>query len=173
MTALRVDIPVIETPRLILRAGRETDLDAQAAFYATDRAQYVGGPLDRVQTWLAIAAGLGHWVIRGYGMWTLQDRATGLPCGRCGFIFREGWDEPELAWQVFAGHEGHGIAHEAVLAARDHGARHFGLDRTVSYIDPANTRSQRLADRLGAVHEGDTMLLGGPVQAWRHPQVAP
>ncbi len=171
MTLHSVDIPVIETARLILRAGRETDLDALAAFYASDRAAYVGGPMDRVQSWLAIAAGLGHWLIRGYGMWTMEDRVTGLPCGRCGFIFREGWPEPELGWQVWDGFEGNGLAHEAVVAARDHGARYFGLDSVVSYIDPANLRSQRLAIRLGAVHDGDTTLLGGPVQAWRHPRV--
>lgn len=173
MTLHSVDIPEIETERLTLRAARESDLDGIAAFYATDRARFVGGPMERADCWRIISGGLGHWLLRGYGIWVVEDRASGQPCGLCGFIFREGWDEPELGWQVWDGAEGRGLAHEAATAARDHGARRFGLHRVISYIDPANIRSQRLAARLGAVPERDGTMLGKPVQVWRHPQVAP
>ncbi len=63
--------------------------------------------------------------------------------GACGFIFREGWDEPELGWNVHDGYEGKGYAFEAAMAARAHGATHFDLDGILSYIDPY--KSSRLS----------------------------
>lgn len=170
MTHLSVNIPEIETGRLILRATRESDLDAVAAMMAGPRSRFIGGPMDRAQSWRAIAAGLGHWLLRGFGFWTIEHRASGQAAGACGFIHREGWEEPELGWHVYDGFEGQGIAYEAAMAARSHGARHFGLDGVISYIAAANSRSQALAHRLGAWRERNGQLLGQPVEVWRHPR---
>lgn len=169
MSILTLDIPEVKCGDLILRAVREDDLGPLAAFYAGARSRFVGGPLDRAECWRLIAGNLGHWALRGYGMWVIADRSDGNPLGLCGFIFREGWDEPELGWQVWDGHEGRSTAYRATLAARAHGAKHFGLDGVVSYIDPGNARSQALARRLGARFERDGSLLGTPCQVWRHP----
>jgi RimJ/RimL family protein N-acetyltransferase len=170
MTTLTLHIPEVKSGDLILRTICEDDLDQLAAFYAGTRSQFVGGPLSRADCWRLIAGNLGHWALRGFGMWVIADRGTGNPLGVCGFIFREGWDEPELGWQVWDGYEGRGIAYRAAHAARTHGAAHFGLDGVISYIDPANTRSQALAERLGARFERDGTLLGTPCQVWRHPK---
>ena len=164
-------VPVLETGRLRLRAPRASDLDAHAAFMASDRARFVGGPQDRFRSWGGLLAQLGHWAMRGYGNWTVADRATDAPLGRCGFAFHDGWEEPELGWAVFAQAEGKGIAREAVLAARAHGAEALGLDGAISYIAPDNARSRRLAERLGAVHERNGTLLGRPCEVWRHPRL--
>lgn len=172
MTTLTLHIPEVQSGDLLLRAVCEDDLDPVAAFYAGARSHFVGGPLARAECWRLIAGNLGHWALRGYGMWVIADRETGDPLGLCGFIFREGWDEPELGWQVWDGHEGLGIAYRAACAARAHGARHFGLDGVISYIDPSNTRSQALAARLGARFEREGKLLGTPCQVWRHPKTA-
>ena len=48
--------PRLQTQRLILRAPNLSDFEAYAAFYATDRARFVGGPLDRGDTWQMLAA---------------------------------------------------------------------------------------------------------------------
>lgn len=172
MTRLCVDIPEIQTERLTLRAVCEADHLAIAAFYSGPRSRFVGGPVTRADAWRMISGNLGHWLLRGYGMWVLEERATEQPCGICGFIFRDGWDEPELGWQVWDGHEGKGLAFEAASAARAYGARHFGLNGVISYIDPANKRSQALAARLGAGVERDGILLDHAVQVWRHPKEA-
>lgn len=171
MVTLSVDIPVIDTERLILREPREADFDAYAAFAATERTRFIGGQLDRFGAWRAFTSGLGSWLLRGYGYWVVEDRATARPAGRVGFGYGEGWAEPELGWHVFDGYEGKGIAHEAALAARGAGARHFGLDGVISYVDPDNDRSRRLAERLGASVESDGILLGHPVLIYRHPKV--
>jgi len=163
------DVPVIETERLTLRAARVEDFGAHAEFIASERSRFVGGPQDRQQAWFGFCTSLGHWVARGYGMWTIADKANGTPLGRAGFINHEGWEEPELGWHLYQAAEGKGLAFEAAQAARAYGARHFGLDGVISYIAPANIRSLALAERLGARFEREGELLGKPCQVWRHP----
>jgi RimJ/RimL family protein N-acetyltransferase len=48
--------------------------------------------------------------------------------------------------------------------------RELGIGRLISLISADNARSQRVAERLGAV-PGDTVSLadGGPHVAWVHP----
>ena len=58
---------------------------------------------------------------------------------------------------------------QAAMAARAAGARLFGLDRVISHIHPANIRSLRLAERMGAVVEREGELLGKPCLTYRHP----
>lgn len=170
MVRLAVEVPVVETERLILREPRMSDLDAVAGFMASDRAAFVGGPKDRQQSWRILLAGLGHWLARGYGYWTVQDRATGAVVGRVGVHFHAvDWPEPELGWHIFDGYEGKGYALEAARAARDAAARHMGLTRLISLIAPENARSRALAARLGAAVEGSVTLLGKPALIYRHP----
>ncbi len=170
MTRLVVDVPVLYTDRLILREPREADFEPSAAFFGSDRSAYVGGPADPFQVWRGFLGSIGHWVLRGYGLWVVEERDTGHVAGRVGFVFHDGWDEPELGWTLFDGFEGRGIAFEATKIARTMGRIKFGLDGVVSYIDPENTRSLALARRLGAVHERDGTLLNTPCQIWRHPK---
>lgn len=169
MTGLTLPIPVIETERLILRGPRESDFEAFAAFGASERSKFVGGPFPRPRSWGGFLASFGHWALRGYGMWMLEDKASGATAGRVGMIYNDGWDEPELGWHIFDGFEGKGLAHEAAKAARDYAARHFGLDGVISYIDPANTRSVALAERLGARFEREGEVVGQPCHVYRHP----
>ena len=171
MTTFSVDIPIIETERLILRDARESDLDDLASFMASERSHFVGGPMDRANCWRLISGSLGHWMLRGYGMWNIHHKADDRVIGTCGFIFREGWDEPELGWNVHDGYEGQSIAFEAAQAARSYGAKHFNLDGVISYLDPANTRSINLAKRLGATYERDGGMPGTPmVYIYRQPK---
>ncbi|WP_370301080.1 GNAT family N-acetyltransferase [Pseudooceanicola sp.] len=166
------DVPVIETERLILRGPEELDFDAFAAFSASERAKWIGGPFPRDRAWGGFLNTFGHWALRGYGMWMLEHRASGATAGRVGMIFNDGWDEPELGWHVFDGFEGQGLAYEAALAARAYAARHQGLDAVISYIVPDNTRLAALAARLGAVIERDGTVMGHACKVWRHPRVA-
>lgn len=170
MTALTLDIPVIETDRLILRGPREADFEVFAAFGASERSRFVGGPVPRIRSWGGFLATFGHWALRGYGMWMLQERASGKTAGRIGMIYNDGWDEPELGWHIYDGFEGQGLAYEGALATRTYAARHQGLDGVISYIDPENTRSIALAKRLGATHERDGELLGHACHIYRHPK---
>lgn len=169
MTTLSVDIPVLETERLILREPRMGDLPAFVAFNASDRAAFVGGPVvSDFAAWDGLRGMLGHWLLRGHGWWTVEDRASGTPAGRVGIGHHIDWPEPELGWHIFDGFEGQGLAHEAALAARAWWTGR-GNPPPISLIDPANTRSRRLAERMGATVEREITLRGNPTLVYRHP----
>ena len=165
--------PTVDTADLILRGYREADFEAFFAFGQSDRARFFGGPHTRWDSWRAFMAGIGHWALRGYGMWMVEHRATGAVVGRVAMIYNDGWDEPELGYHIYDGFEGHGLAHQACVAARAYAARHFGLDGVISYVDGCNIRSIRLVHRLGAHFERESTPLGHRCRIYRHPRVGP
>ncbi len=82
----------IQTDRLLLRQWQPKDFDAYASYYGDDElAQYIGGPCTRNQAWRRMAAELGHWSLRGFGLWALEEKATGKLAGCTGLWFPEGW----------------------------------------------------------------------------------
>ena len=162
-------IPTLETERLILRAPCEADFEADAAFYQTDAARFVGGPKKPHETWRLMAALIGHWAIRGYGFWALEDKATGTYQGRVGLWFPHGWFEREIGWTLMPTATGKGYATEAAFAARAFAYETLGWDTAISQIDPANEASKAVAKRLGASFEqtyDDPEY--GATEVWRH-----
>ncbi|WP_299984954.1 GNAT family N-acetyltransferase [uncultured Ruegeria sp.] len=164
-------IPTVETDRLILRAPHLDDLPAMTAFYSTGRSHMVGGPKDELGSWSSLASRLGHWTLRGYGLWHLTEKSSDDFVGWAGMIYAPGWHEPELGWTLMEQAEGKGLGFEAAQAARAYAARHQGLNGVMSYIAHANERSRALAERLGATYEREAELLGKKAQMWRHPQI--
>ncbi|MDA7964801.1 GNAT family N-acetyltransferase [Ruegeria sp.] len=173
MTAVTPHIPRLETERLILRAPSEVDLDADAEFFASDASKFVGGPLSRDETWRSIALMLGHWTLRGFGVWGVEEKATGVYVGRIGLWFPVGWPEPEIAWVLMNDATGKGYATEAALAARAHAYDVLGWETAISMIDPENHASKAVARRLNARFESlyDHPKFGA-TEIWRHPAPA-
>lgn len=165
-------IPALSTARLRLRPYALADLDAHAAIVADEEVMRyigVGGPVGRDVAWRQLAFHLGHWALRGCGMWAVELRAERRLIGSVGFLDPEGWPGCELAW-MFARHAwGQGYAFEAAGAARAFGRDALGIERPISMIREANTRSIRLAEKLGAVKSGPMDFLGGTALVFRHP----
>jgi RimJ/RimL family protein N-acetyltransferase len=116
--ALYAAIPVFETERFVMRGYRPEDLAPFTAFYGTERSRFVTGPLTPELAARALMTYAGHWHVRGYGRWMVEDRQTGEVLGNVGLWYPEGWPEPEIGWTLFEGAEGRGVAHETALAAR-------------------------------------------------------
>lgn len=165
---INLTIPVIQTDRLVLREPREADFPAMLAFNDSPRSIFVGGGRDRQWVWRGLLANLGHWVLRGYGLFSVETKAGDF-IGRIGMIFHDGWDEPELGWHLFDGFEGRGYGVEAARAARDDYHARITAHPPISYIDPANPRSEALARRLGAAPERQATVFGTLITIWRHP----
>lgn len=147
------DIPVLETTRLRLRAPLASDFEPYAAFRMSDRASGIGGPFTRSEAYSQFCELFGHWILRGFGRWIVADRLTDETYGVVGLWFPEDWPEPEIAWSVFEGGEGKGIAYEASLAAREFAYSTLGWTTAISMILEDNPRSFALARRLGAEFE--------------------
>jgi RimJ/RimL family protein N-acetyltransferase len=157
----------LETPRLVLRQFEERDLEPLAAMYAdpeTMRHLGTGATFSRGETWRAIGVMLGHWLLRGYGMWAVTERSTGSIVGRVGFINPEGWPGFELGWMIDRGRWGRGYAPEAAAAALNYARESLGRERVISLIRPANAASIRVAEKLGGRREGSLQLF--EQEAW-------
>src|SRR5262245_60510221 len=117
-----MNIPCLETERLLLRGCRESDFDAYAAIMADPEVMrtLTGTPLPRWEAWRSFAAWAGHWALRGYGMWAVEEKASGQFIGRAGLQYPEGWPGREVGWTIARGHWGRGYATEAGRASVRH-----------------------------------------------------
>jgi RimJ/RimL family protein N-acetyltransferase len=163
--------PILHTDRLTLRAPQVGDHPHWADFAMSERARYVGGPLDAALAWRALGHLTGHWVHRGFGMFIFHAKSDDTPLGMAGPWFPGGWPEREIGWSVWASAaEGKGFAFEAAAAVRAYAYQTLGWDTAVSYINPANVRSISLAQRLGAILDPDAAHPGTePCLVYRHP----
>jgi RimJ/RimL family protein N-acetyltransferase len=146
------DIPILETPRLRLCALAERHFEAYAAMLGdASSTRFVGDgqPLDRMNAWRSMAMLLGHWTLRGYGMWALEARDSGEFAGRVGLHCPEGWPDLELGWMLRPSFRGQGLATEAARAALAFAFGPLGMQRAVSLIRVDNSASERVARRLG------------------------
>jgi RimJ/RimL family protein N-acetyltransferase len=162
-------IPVLGTVRLRLRAPEIGDFEPYAAFLASERAVHERGPMGRPAAWREFCAALACWSLRGFGAWSVTERAGGAYLGEVGLFQPVEYPEPEIGWMVVPDAEGRGIAHEAALAVRAWAYGTLGLKTLVSYIDPANARSIRLAERLGAVLDRAAPGIDPGDLVFRHP----
>ena len=160
----------LETEHLVLRPPQAADGEAYVDFFLSDRARYVGGQAaNRYQAWKTFAMEAGHWHLYGYGPWAVTRKGSDIAIGSVGCWHPDGFPERELGWIVWGDAEGTGIAFEAATAARAHDYRAHGVTTLVSYIDPRNARSIRLAERLGAVLDPNAVSSDPEDLVYRHP----
>jgi RimJ/RimL family protein N-acetyltransferase len=142
--------PEVQRPRLLLRGWRGEDLDGYAAMDADPEVmRFMGGPVDRVESWRRLAMFAGHWVLRGYGTWAVERTEDGVLVGRIGLWEPEGWPGLEVGWKLARHAWGHGYATEAARASIEWGWATLDVPRLISLIHPENEASIRVAGRLG------------------------
>ena len=152
--AATAPVPRLETERLILRKPEPGDLDAYVGYFTSERSQYTDGPLDAETAWRWFGTEIGHWTLRGFGMFTVVEKAApAVPLGLVGPFYPAGWPEPEIGWLLWEGAEGRGIGRESARACLNFVFRDLGWTTAVSYIHRENHRSITLARRLGAVED--------------------
>ncbi|MEM7189787.1 MAG: GNAT family N-acetyltransferase [Pseudomonadota bacterium] len=161
--------PTIETDRLILRPLGLQDFEPLADFYESDRSKFVGGPETREWSWRTLALEIGHWTLRGYGRFGVDEKASGALAGLVGPWNPLGWPEPEIGWDLMNGFEGKGYATEAGAAALVYAYRNLGWTTAISLVAIGNDGSAAVARRLGATHERNfSHERFGEMQVWRH-----
>lgn len=141
--------PTLRTSRLTLRVMEADDWPAFRDFMAGPRARYMGGPFDRDTAWGMFASDAAHWNFYGHG--GLMIEAAGETVGQVAVLKPPSFPDVELGWFLYDGQESRGYATEAAAELRDwYYAEHPAPARLVSYVDPKNTASARVARRLGA-----------------------
>lgn len=159
-----VEVPVIDTERLRLTAFDERHFEAYAAMLGDPTStRFVGDgePLDRMNAWRSMAMLLGHWQLRGFGMWAMELRETGEFIGRVGLHEPEGWPALEIGWMLRAEQRRQGYATEGARVALEFGFRTLRAEKLVSLIRADNSAAERVARRLGGRQATTIDFLGG------------
>ena len=164
--------PTLETARLHLRGWRAADAGPYATLLADPAtARFItrkSRPYSAAEAWAETAFFIGHWQLRGFGMFVIEARDGGAFLGRAGLLQPEGWPGLELAWALAAEARGQGYATEAAAAAAGWAFDRIGADDLISVIHPDNGASQRVATRLGARRTEATFApFGEPCEIWR------
>ena len=160
----------VETDRLLLRLWEEADFDQFATYYAdADNAKYVGGQKNRDDAWRHFVLQIGHWALKGFGYWAVDEKASGNFVGCVGLWQSPGWPELELGYWLLNEYRGKGYAREASMECIAFAKNHLKTKSLVSYIDPDNASSIKLVESLGASFEQTIDLLKhGPHHVYRH-----
>lgn len=145
----------IETERLLLRVPAIEDFDRYADMLGDEEnARYIGGKLARAAAWRRFLQMPGAWVVQGFAMFSVVEKASGRYLGQAGPWRPDGWPGNEIGWTFHRDCWGQGYATEAARAALDWAFEHLGWDDVVHCIDPDNVPSQRVAARLGSRNRG-------------------
>ena len=158
-----LEIPVLNTERLRLTGLSERHFELYSAMLADPTStRYVGDgqPLDRMNAWRSLAMLIGHWALRGYGMWAVELKDTGEFIGRVGLHNPEGWPDLEVGWMMRPEHRHQGYATEAARRVLAFAFNELNAERAISLIRAENTESERVARRLGGRQSTTIDFLG-------------
>jgi len=163
--------PTLETARLLLRPPEAGDLDGfDALMGCEESSHFIGGPAPRATTWRTLATMVGSWALKGFGMFSVIEKASGRWVGRLGPWQPEGWPGTEVGWGLVRDAWGRGYATEGATAAIDWAFGTLGWDDVIHTIDPENLPSIEVARRLGATNRGPGRLPppldARPVDIW-------
>lgn len=148
----------LETPRLYLRQPCEADLDSWAEIYADPSARFLGGQLTRTQSWGALAATIGHWNIRGFGLFSVISKSSGECLGYAGPYYPEGWPEKEIGWALRRAYWHQGLATEATQETLEWSRKTMRWRKVIHCIHPENRASAAVAVRIGSTFLGEARL---------------
>jgi ribosomal-protein-alanine N-acetyltransferase len=155
----------LETDRLLLRRWRGGDLDAYARMCADPEVmRYLSGRMTREQCEAQIARFERGWTERGFGLWAVEDKATGMFIGFVGLLYHDDWpegdDKTEVGWRLDRSFWGRGLATEGALASVRYGFEKLGLERIISITVPENIASRRVMEKAGLTYRGETHWRG-------------
>jgi len=150
----------LETDRLIFRQWKESDFGLVAEFYQNEEAaRFVGGKKSSEESWRLMSTYIGHYALRGYSYLAIDEKSTGDLIGTVGLWNSTPWPEPELGYWLLPKAQGNGYGTEAGVAVKSFALNDLKLPSLVSYIDPINEASKKLALRLGAQYDTNIDLL--------------
>ena len=166
------------TDRLVLAPVGPGEVEHHIAMMADPRvARFLTldkQPQKRADAWRSYATLLGHWRMRGFGFFSVFERASGAWVGRVGPWQPDGWPGIECGWGIAPAHWGQGYAPEAAVAAiRWLFSARPDLPRIISLIAPENANSQAVARKIGEAKTNETFQLESIVlDVWAAPREA-
>lgn len=158
-TTSPADAPtVFVSPRLRCRHWVASDRAALLEVYGdADAMRWVGGgtvlseaDADR---WFEVTA--RNYARRGYGMYALEDGATGQIVGFAGLVHPGDQPEAEVKYALARAWWGRGLATEVVRHLLDVAQSRYGLVDVIATVAPENAASQRVLAKAGLTRRAD------------------
>ncbi len=154
---------ILDTERLTLRELVPGDLDFLASMMADPEVSHHYDrrfSRDAADQWLHRQIERYH--TDGHGLWLALEKATGTPVGQIGLILQTiaGQARAEIGWLLDRPYWGKGYATEGGIAVRDAAFTRWKYPEVISLVRPANTPSQRVAERIGMT-AGPTVWFNG------------
>jgi len=148
----------LTTDRLILRQWRPQDIPAYAAMSGDPRVmEHYPAIQSRAESEASLLRFQARIAERGWGIWALEDRASGETVGFTGLQhppFEEHFTPCiEIGWRVAFERWGEGLAPEAARAALAFGFERLGVDEIVAMTSLPNRRSMRVMEKLGMTRD--------------------
>ncbi len=160
----------LETERLLLRQFADSDDIYFVDFFSDARmAKYVGGVQTPEEAWRLMASYIGHWQLKGFGYFAVQEKETSDFVGCSGLWKSPSWPELELGYWFMNNKQKKGYATESALRVKQYAFKDLHVPTLVSYIDPENLNSKRVSERIGGVYDKTIDLLNfGPHEVFRY-----
>jgi RimJ/RimL family protein N-acetyltransferase len=167
---------MLTTARLRLVPHTPEQFDAYAGFWGKDPGHFLRSlaPMRPEDAWTRLLRHYGHWTAFGYGPFLGYDENDVL-VAEVGFVdFRRAVGPrfdgvPEAMWKIDLGRQGQGLATEAMAAIAPWYDAQRIAPRSVCMIDPANSPSIRVAERLGFVEFERTLYRDAPIVLFERP----
>lgn len=140
---------VLETERLLLRPLTQGDVDDFVALHADERVSRFVDSYDLTAALERLAGIERQWSERGHGLCAILLKENGAFVGRCGLEYWPQLDETEAVWILRPDVWGRGYATEAAQACLEWGFARLPIDYVTAMIQPENTASIAIAQRLG------------------------
>ena len=171
------EAPRVETERLVLRPWRKDDFRPYHAILSHPEVHKHFGPnaMSAEEAWRRLTSFVGGWHFLGFGMWAVEEKATGELVGIVGLF--NAWrdlepqfgEEPEMGWIMAAETHGKGLASEACRAVVDWAEVNLAPTPMWAIIAPANEPSLKLADKLGFERVAEAAYHGDPTIVLKRP----
>ncbi len=105
-----------------------------------------------------------HWDEHGFGLWAVEEKASGAFIGFVGLQYNEEWSEgehkTEVGWRVDRACWSRGLATEGARASLGYGFEVLELERIISFTVPENAASRRVMEKCDLVQRGEARWRG-------------
>lgn len=148
----KIDYPVLETDRFILRMFEARDLEtAYRLFNDADVQKYLSPKNRRTREQLGVMLEnfVRYWSEKGFGLWCVTEKHIGEMIGYCGFQNFEKTENVEIVFGYLKEYWGKGAATEALCACLNFGMDKLSFNKIFAVTNPENIGSIRVLEKSG------------------------
>jgi RimJ/RimL family protein N-acetyltransferase len=146
---------ILETERLVLREGSDSDADVAFLLELLNSKGFIEGIADRGVRTLAQSRDymrerlMSSYAEHGFGMWVVTPKAKTAPIGLAGLVRRDILPHVDVGYAFLEHAWGKGYAEEAARGVLEHARGSLGLGTICAIINPSNLASRRVLEKIG------------------------